>query len=50
LHVLHRHGARYPEEDDPPTEFAARLHKVVKKGKGFTARGELEFLNTWRYP
>ncbi|KAH7108250.1 phosphoglycerate mutase-like protein [Auriculariales sp. MPI-PUGE-AT-0066] len=50
IHVLHRHGARFPEENDPPTEFAERLHKTVKKGKGFTARGELEFLNTWRYP
>lgn len=49
LHVLHRHGVRYPEEDDPPFEFAHRLSKVVKKGTGFTARGELAFLNGWRY-
>ncbi|EJD36091.1 phosphoglycerate mutase-like protein [Auricularia subglabra TFB-10046 SS5] len=49
LHVLHRHGVRYPEEEDPPHKFADRLHKVVKHGKGFTARGELAFLNQWRY-
>ncbi|KZV97383.1 phosphoglycerate mutase-like protein [Exidia glandulosa HHB12029] len=49
LHVLHRHGIRYPELNDPPYEFAQRLAKNVKKGKGFTARGELKFLNTWRY-
>ncbi|QRW13206.1 histidine phosphatase family containing protein [Ceratobasidium sp. AG-Ba] len=47
LHILHRHGARYP------TEFSlwggpARMRDKFKSSN-FTARGELEFLNDWSY-
>ncbi|KAF8607448.1 phosphoglycerate mutase-like protein [Ceratobasidium sp. AG-I] len=48
LHVLHRHGARYP------TEWSlwggpARMSDRFKKLDNFTASGELAFLNEWSY-
>ncbi|KAG8704002.1 hypothetical protein FRC09_003832 [Ceratobasidium sp. 395] len=48
LHVLHRHGARYP------TEFSswggpARMREKFSKASNFAATGELEFLNDWSY-
>ncbi|CAE6530133.1 unnamed protein product [Rhizoctonia solani] len=48
LHVLHRHGARYP------TEWAsyagpATVEKKLRASGNFTAKGELEFLNDWKY-
>ena len=53
VHILHRHGARYPTENrgfGSPAEFAAKLHKANqgKKGK-VKAKGDLAFLNTWTY-
>ena len=53
VHILHRHGARYPTEYTAfasPSGFAAKLHKANqgKKSK-VKAKGDLEFLNTWTY-
>lgn len=53
VHLLYRHGARYPTEYAAfasPAGFAAKLHKANqgKKGK-LKAKGDLAFLNTWTY-
>ena len=53
VHLLYRHGARYPTEYAAfasPVGFAAKLHKANqgKKGK-LRAKGDLAFLNTWTY-
>ncbi|KAJ3742522.1 phosphoglycerate mutase-like protein [Lentinula detonsa] len=49
LHLLHRHGARYPTawaSYGGPADFAKRLHESAST---WNAQGELEFLNEWRY-
>ncbi|OCH96218.1 phosphoglycerate mutase-like protein [Obba rivulosa] len=48
VHLLHRHGARYPTSGEAPSEFAELLNKVATT-TGFEASGPLEFLNTWTY-
>ncbi|TBU34598.1 phosphoglycerate mutase-like protein [Dichomitus squalens] len=48
VHLLHRHGARYPTDGSSPSKFAAKLHAAANS-TGFTATGPLEFLNTWTY-
>ena len=48
LHLLHRHGARYPTSSDPPASFA-RVLQSKANNTGFTASGPLSFLNTWEY-
>ncbi|KAH9937171.1 histidine phosphatase superfamily [Fomitopsis serialis] len=48
VHLLHRHGARYPTSGSAPSSFAANVQAAVS-GSGFTASGPLEFLNTWTY-
>ncbi|KAJ3775329.1 phosphoglycerate mutase-like protein [Lentinula raphanica] len=48
LHLLHRHGARYPTgwaSYGGPATFSKRLSQQ----SNWTAEGELEFLNTWTY-
>ncbi|KAJ7887620.1 phosphoglycerate mutase-like protein [Mycena olivaceomarginata] len=45
LHLLHRHGARYPTayaSYGGPANFSSRLHAVADK---WNASGELEFMN-----
>ena len=49
VHLVHRHGARYPTTGAPPSALAAKLHNATVNGTGFTATGDLEFLNTWTY-
>ena len=48
VHVLHRHGARYPTGDSSVSTFGSKLHNITVNG---TAKwtGELSFLNSWRY-
>jgi hypothetical protein len=46
VHILHRHGARYP--GSAPPAFAAKIHAAAT-GAGFSASGPLAFLNTWTY-
>ncbi|EIW64306.1 phosphoglycerate mutase-like protein [Trametes versicolor FP-101664 SS1] len=48
VHLLHRHGARYPTSGSGPSAFAAKLHGAATS-EGFSASGPLEFLNTWTY-
>ena len=50
VHLLHRHGARYPTSGDTsgPAAFALKIHNAATNG-GFCATGSLEFLNTWKY-
>nr|ADW23572.1 acid phosphatase [uncultured organism] len=48
VHLLHRHGARYPTTGGGPAPFAALLHNTTLAG-GVSASGALEFLNTWTY-
>ncbi|KAJ7642412.1 acid phosphatase [Mycena polygramma] len=48
VHLLHRHGARYPTSGSAPADFAAALHAVASTGK-LSASGPLSFLNTWQY-
>ncbi|EJD00233.1 phosphoglycerate mutase-like protein [Fomitiporia mediterranea MF3/22] len=49
VHLLHRHGARYPTSGSLPAAFATKLHNATVSGTGFTASGDLAFLNTWQY-
>ncbi|KAF7296481.1 AB hydrolase-1 domain-containing protein [Mycena chlorophos] len=49
LHLLHRHGARYPTAYATyggPSKLAGRLNPVASQ---WTASGDLEFLNDWTY-
>jgi hypothetical protein len=48
VHILHRHGARYPTPDPLPSTFAAKIHAAAN-ATGFNATGPLDFLNTWTY-
>ncbi len=49
VHIVQRHGARYPTSGEGPAVFAAKLQEAVTNGTGFTASGPLSFLNTWTY-
>lgn len=50
VHLLYRHGARYPTSGAPPSTFAAALHNATQaSGGGLKASGDLEFLNDWTY-
>ena len=47
LHLLHRHGARYPTEwasYGGPANFSGRLHN---NAAGWNTTGDLEFMNDW---
>ena len=48
VHLLHRHGARYPTAGSAPSDFAAKVHSAANS-TGFTATGPLDFLNSWTY-
>ncbi|KAI1875109.1 uncharacterized protein JN550_002538 [Neoarthrinium moseri] len=47
VHLLYRHGARYPTDGAAPATFAQKLHNATKVG--FSPRDDLEFLSTWTY-
>ncbi|VDB95974.1 unnamed protein product [Peniophora sp. CBMAI 1063] len=49
VHIIHRHGARYPTSGSGPSNFAAKLHNITVNGTGFSASGPAEFLNTWQF-
>jgi hypothetical protein len=49
VHLLYRHGARYPTSGSAPSTFAAKINSATQQAGGFTATGSLEFLNTWTY-
>lgn len=48
MHLLYRHGARYPTTGAPPSTFAQKLQNATKDG-GFSVSGELAFLSQWTY-
>ncbi|KIW95700.1 uncharacterized protein Z519_04285 [Cladophialophora bantiana CBS 173.52] len=48
VHLLYRHGARYPTSGAAPATFAAKLANATK-GAGFQVSGELAFLSDWTY-
>ncbi|TIA87770.1 hypothetical protein E3P99_02972 [Wallemia hederae] len=53
VHMIHRHGSRYPTPNSMPLKFSEKLSTAVKANMnsdnaiGFN--GELAFLNEWRY-
>lgn len=52
LHLLYRHGARYPTTGAAPATFAAKIANATTTGgggDGFTVSGDLEFLADWTY-
>ncbi len=44
LHWLQRHGARYPTQGQ-----RRRARRPLKDAGDWTAKGELKFLNDWKY-
>jgi hypothetical protein len=48
VHLLHRHGARYPSGSSPPAQFAAALHGAANS-TGFSVTGPLTFLKDWNF-
>lgn len=48
MHLLYRHGARYPTTGAPPSTFAQKLVNATETG--FNVTGELSFLADWTYP
>lgn len=50
VHILYRHGARYPAHGkrQAPGKFGKKVKKARRKGK-LSATGQLEFLNKWTY-
>lgn len=50
LHMLHRHGSRYPTIGAGATDLAAKIQNYTNGTLGdVTFEGELSFLNTWTY-
>ncbi|KAI0066193.1 phosphoglycerate mutase-like protein [Artomyces pyxidatus] len=49
VHILHRHGARYPTGGSAPAALAGRIHKAATATGGFTVSGPLSFLDTWTF-
>jgi hypothetical protein len=47
LHLLYRHGARYPTSGAAPATFAQKIANATKTGLSFS--GDLSFLNVWTY-
>ncbi|KAJ5085866.1 hypothetical protein N7532_010637 [Penicillium argentinense] len=47
MHMLQRHGARYPSSSEGLDSWAAGIANSTAKGNTFT--GELAFLNDWSY-
>ncbi|KAJ7181340.1 phosphoglycerate mutase-like protein [Mycena crocata] len=48
VHLVHRHGARYPTTGAAPSDFATLLHGVADT-TGVNVTGPLAFLRTWQY-
>lgn len=50
MHILHRHGARYPSGSGGPSTFAVRLYNATAVNHTVvTGSGPLQFLNGWTY-
>jgi len=48
MHLLYRHGARYPTTGAAPSTFAQKLVNTTRVS-GFNVTGELAFLSQWTY-
>jgi hypothetical protein len=48
MHLLYRHGARYPTTGAAPSTFAQKVLNATK-ASGFSVTGELSFLSGWTY-
>ena len=49
VHLLSRHGARYPSTGEAVTKFGLMLQEALLNGTGFEGTGPLTFLNSWQY-
>jgi len=49
VHLLHRHGARYPTSGPGPAAFATKLHEMASSTAHFEANGDVQFLRNWTY-
>ncbi|TVY64169.1 3-phytase A [Lachnellula suecica] len=49
MHLLYRHGARYPTTGAAPSTFAQKLLNATQKAGSFSVTGELSFLSKWTY-
>ncbi|KAK7955847.1 phosphoglycerate mutase-like protein [Apiospora aurea] len=49
LHLLYRHGARYPTSDAAPARFAEKIANATKSKGGFEVSHDLKFLADWTY-
>jgi hypothetical protein len=47
VHLLYRHGARYPTSGAAPGTFAQKIINATKTG--LSVSGELSFLSDWKY-
>ncbi len=51
VHILQRHGSRYPTDGEKPSRFAAAIAAAASNATsgGFSATGALAFLESWTY-
>ena len=49
VHVLHRHGSRYPTSDAGAVKFGRALASQIRNGTASNFTGALSFLNSWTY-
>ncbi|KAL8724074.1 MAG: hypothetical protein Q9181_006998, partial [Wetmoreana brouardii] len=49
VHVLHRHGSRYPTTGAGAQKFGTALASQIKAGTAGNFTGALSFLNSWSY-
>ncbi|KAI4250514.1 MAG: hypothetical protein L6R40_000113 [Gallowayella cf. fulva] len=49
VHVLHRHGSRYPTTGAGAQKFGTALASQIKGGTAANFTGALAFLNSWTY-
>lgn len=49
VHVLHRHGSRYPTSNAGSVKFGRALANQIKAGTAGNFTGALSFLNSWSY-
>lgn len=49
VHLLYRHGARYPVRSSSLGDFGEKIREAASSPEGFEANGNLEFLRKWTY-
>lgn len=49
VHLLYRHGARYPTTGAAPSTFAQKLHNASISAAGLSFTQDLAFLSDWTY-